>query len=282
MVKNAKTKSSLILISMLIVAIIISGCIGEEPNTKSVANDINTNSNTPASTPVQTVSKDINTLVGDLMSAKQNVRQEAADSLEQLGWDDKSNTGYIYYLMIKKKSDELERMGIDPIVTALKDDVNGIHDKSVAIDVLDKLGWKPRTAVTGSTFDKNSYMTGEGSISVDNGLGWDALVVLSKESNKDDIVRATYVQAKNKWTISQIPDGRYKLYFKLGKDWDNNERKFLIVPGRTKFDDVFVFDTTPDWKGDSYTQAFSVTLHEVSGGNAQTENIDESEFPTVN
>ncbi len=272
-------KKKYIYVQILILAIIVSvsGCVSEDSNTSNMDDDKNADNNVP----VQTAIKDVNTLVSELMSTNPSIRQTAADSLEKLGWNDKNDTNYVYYLIIKKKSDELEKLEIDTIVGALKEDVNGIHDKSMVVEVLNKLGWKPRTVSTGSTFDKNSYRTGEGSIKVDNGLSWDALVVLSKEDNKDDILSATYIQSKRQWTISQIPDGRYKLYFKLGKDWDNDARKFLIVPGRTKFDDVFVFDTTPDWKGDRYSQTFSVTLHAVEGGDARTEYIDESEFPSV-
>lgn len=262
---------------IFITIVFISGCISEESKVED------TRSKKIEAIKAMEDSKDKNatgTLIDALRDPDFSIRQEAANSLDKLSWNDKSNKNYIYFLIMKEKSDELEKSGKESIINALKENDNALYHKStIVVDVLNRLGWEPGRVPTGSTFETNSYRNGEGEIKVKNGVNWDALVILTTENNKENVVSKTYVRSNDSWTISKISDGKYDLYFKLGKGWDHDAKRFLIAYRLVKFEDPFEFDTKPNMFGNSYTQLFEITLYEVVGGNAQTEDVDEGEFP---
>jgi uncharacterized protein YraI len=101
---------------------------------------------------------------------------------------------------------------------------------------------------------------------------------------KDAPVMAAYVRGADEdnkqkgeaVTLTGIPDGVYRLYFAHGKQWNGNEKKFEESVERQRFEDIFKFET----KGGMYT-VWEVTLFPVTGGNATSEQVGESDFPVL-
>ena len=81
--------------------------------------------------------------------------------------------------------------------------------------------------------------------------------------------------------ITRILDGRYKLLFMHGKDWDRINKTFLVNKSYSEFREDFDFTTREVVeRGGTYDEysVYEVTLHPVSGGTAKTDNILASEF----
>ena len=115
---------------------------------------------------------------------------------------------------------------------------------------------------------------GEGELSVENGLDLDAVAILKQFDGDWKI--AVYIQNHDSFTITGIPDSTYDLYFTLGEDWDSEQAKFTRQTSRSRFEELFPFATTAT----TYT-IWSVTLHPVEGGAADTEPVPEDEFPDL-
>jgi HEAT repeat protein len=167
-----------------------------------------------------------------------------------------------------------------PLVKVLREDNDSFSYRSSAIDVLNKVGWKPRTMSTGTRLGGN-YNRGNGELTVENGLSWDAVVVLSKIDNQNNIISSIYINAGDSYTISNIPDGTDTLFFKLGKDFDDKTKEFTITTRYVKFEEPLKFEISTNLWGESFSNTYKVTLYEVVGGNAQTEDIDKNEFPKI-
>ena len=117
---------------------------------------------------------------------------------------------------------------------------------------------------------------GLGELTVENGLDLDAVVVLSSSEEFETPIAAVYVRSEASYTIRGIRDGTYAICFSLGEDWDNDSKKFIRKTQYQRFEDELHFETT----GSMYT-TFKVTLHPVIGGTAETEYLDEDEFPNL-
>lgn len=142
----------------------------------------------------------------------------------------------------------------------------------------------PKTYVSlnnGALLAKNSnYLRGAGKLKIDNGTGSDAIAKLvNLISNKS--IYTVYVKSNSVFTIGNISDGNYKLFFNLGNDWDKTLRAFTANSSYEVFEDSFDFVTTKTDEGDyintQYT-TFNVTLNPVVNGQAKTDNIDPTQF----
>ena len=87
-------------------------------------------------------------------------------------------------------------------------------------------------------------------------------------------VMAAYIRAGDSFTMNDIPDGTYYLYFSTGSDW--NGKAFLTAPTYEKFEDALEFTT-----GFTTYTTYRVTLQPIPGGNAATEGVNESDFPGI-
>jgi endonuclease YncB( thermonuclease family) len=128
--------------------------------------------------------------------------------------------------------------------------------------------WLPRRLATG-VFERLDSGQGMGELTIDNGNEGDAVIVLSQSGKT---VVKTYIRGKDSCTITGIADGTYDVFFTTGTDWDGSV--FTRDADFQKFEDPLEYSTTSS----SYT-TWSLTLHTVIGGTAQTDEVDPNAFP---
>lgn len=113
-----------------------------------------------------------------------------------------------------------------------------------------------------SGFESNKYSpdTRNGQLIVVNGNTENAYVVLTFDNKTR--YQSLFIEAGHSGAITQIPDGPYYLFYKVGNT-------------SNRFDEMLDFHTTSN----EYT-VITVTLNPVAGGTASTSVIDERDFPT--
>lgn len=124
------------------------------------------------------------------------------------------------------------------------------------------------------------YLTGSGELDIDNGTDYDTVVKLVSIS-ADKSIYTAYIKAKNNHKINKILDGRYKLLFMHGRDWDIINKTFMVDKSYSKFKDDFYFTTREVIEYNTIYEEYNtyeVTLHPVYGGTAKTSNISENDF----
>lgn len=115
----------------------------------------------------------------------------------------------------------------------------------------------------------NALGGGYGELTVDNGTPADGVVILTLDEQP---IIAAYVRAGESFTMKDISDGTYYIYFSTGSEW--NGEKFTHTPSYHRFEDTIEFATTAQ----TYS-TWSITLHGVVGGNAAAEEVGADEFP---
>jgi len=110
---------------------------------------------------------------------------------------------------------------------------------------------------------------GLGELFIENGNEVDGVVALMLN---DQPVMAAYIRAGESFRMTGIQDGTYYLYFSTGDQWDGEARKFSGNVSHQRFDQSFLFRNYSTW---------NVTLHAVSNGNATTQPVDPSQFPSL-
>lgn len=131
---------------------------------------------------------------------------------------------------------------------------------------------------------------GRGVMNVKNGNRTDGVVVLTRTSSRRAPVIACYVRGRRSATITGIPDGKYWVYYTLGRDWNTYTDGFFSTGERGVFSDPCAYSTssyTTSWSDSMYryTQGhvrytnWSITLNPVIGGNARTSSVSQNEFP---
>lgn len=119
--------------------------------------------------------------------------------------------------------------------------------------------------------------SGRGRLTIANGRTDDAAAILAVLETGSPIV-AAFIRAGETFTITDIPDGDYALYFSLGDDWHREREEFTTDVRRARFEDTLTFETTRSGTTVTYS-TFEVTLHAVEGGTAATQDVPASEFP---
>ena len=132
--------------------------------------------------------------------------------------------------------------------------------------------------LTGTVIRDTGQRSGLGELSIDNGTQFDGVAVLALSN--DAPVRAVYIRSEESFTLEGIRDGVYYLFFTTGEDWDGDEAAFTKNPRFQRFEDPFDFETTTTGLSSQYT-TWSVTLHPVVGGTADTLRVDPDEFPNL-
>jgi hypothetical protein len=136
------------------------------------------------------------------------------------------------------------------------------------------LDGKPFNSLSnGNQLKRNSTsFDGQGELTITNGTDEDAVVKMVNTVTKIS-VREYYIKSHNGFTIVGIPDGKYNLFFSLGRNWDTTNNKFTTCKSFSKFDDSFEYTTTS-----RQYMTYRVTLNPVSGGTATTSDLNENEF----
>jgi len=119
----------------------------------------------------------------------------------------------------------------------------------------------------------------------------DAVVVLTSTSSRKPLL-AVYVRRKANCTVSGIPNGRYRVYYWIGRDWNRYMHGFLTTDDRGRYDDPLEY-STKSWTS-SWTDAFyrytqqntqyttwTLSLYAVPGGSAGVQQVSEGDFPRV-
>ena len=120
----------------------------------------------------------------------------------------------------------------------------------------------------------NAGPVGPGELTVKNGTDADGVVVVALQNNQT--VMSAYVRTGESFRFAGIADGTYLLFFTKGQNWDVNTRRFTTNQTFNRFTDVFPFATTA-----TTTDAWTVTLYGVAGGNAGSQTVDPGSFPSV-
>lgn len=118
-------------------------------------------------------------------------------------------------------------------------------------------------------FVKKGGTGGVGELEIKNGAGDTTVSLVGKDPKKP--VFTVYVRGKGKFTVEGIKAGTYQVFTASGVDWDAKKKGFTRECGFSKFEDKFKFESS----GTRWT----ITLEQVVGGNADTSDVDPSEFP---
>ena len=132
--------------------------------------------------------------------------------------------------------------------------------------------FRPFTGYT--VLDHRESDQGLGELEASNGLAVDGVILLV-DAAENPLV-AFYIRGGEDYTLTKIPDGNYWLYFSTGEEWIGGENRFTQNVRRQKFEDLFDYYSS----GGNYT-IWSITLHAVAGGSAETETLSEGEFPSL-
>jgi hypothetical protein len=126
----------------------------------------------------------------------------------------------------------------------------------------------------------NKVSGGRGQLTIKNGDDRDAVVVLAKSSSPKKALLAVYLRGHKSKTIKGIKDGKYVVYFSLGKAWDAHSKAFTNSQELRRFQDTMRFKTTRSAYMITYS-IWTVSLHQVAGGNAPTTGVGDGDFPNV-
>lgn len=116
----------------------------------------------------------------------------------------------------------------------------------------------------------SNLQDGQGELLVKNGTEADGLVVLTTLDQKPAV--AAYIRVGDSYRLTDIPDGKYLLFFSQGLVWDETSERFMKDATYQRFTDVFHFSST------GY-RIWEVTLYPVVSGNAASQSVDPEEFP---
>ncbi len=122
-------------------------------------------------------------------------------------------------------------------------------------------------------FDRRTVV-GPGALTIQNGARLDAIVVMTDQQGSPFI--AFYVREGANYTLSKIPDGSYKIFYALGRDWDGDEVSFMTTESYSRLDDTLAFTTTA---GSATT--WSISLGTTAGGIGKSSEIPVNEFPAL-
>ena len=130
------------------------------------------------------------------------------------------------------------------------------------------------------TFLVKKLFGGLGELTVENGLDLDAVIILAGSMGSEIPLMAVYIRSNDSYTLTGIRDGTYIVYFCIGENWDKDSKKFTARTRYERFEDELQFETTETTYSTYYT-TYELTLHPVIGGTAETEYLNEEEFPTI-
>ena len=133
----------------------------------------------------------------------------------------------------------------------------------------------------GNVFERDKYyLSGLGQLKIKNGTSNDAVAKLVNLSTRKSVL-TVYIRRNSNLNLSKIRDGNYRLYFVLGRRYDENQNIFMENCSFSVFEEAFDFNTysynVSDGVETNYS-VFEVTLHPVVGGTARTNSVSKNEF----
>ncbi len=150
---------------------------------------------------------------------------------------------------------------------------------------------KPVRFANGHVIERN-LSSGLGTLLLKNNKNRsDAVVVLTSTSSRKPLL-AVYARGRASCTLSGIPNGKYRVYYWIGRDWNWYMHGFLTTDTRGRYKDLLSYSTkswTSSWSDAFYlytqqnTQytTWTLTLYGVEGGTADTTEVSEKDFPKV-
>jgi len=147
----------------------------------------------------------------------------------------------------------------------------GIDGQEVTLRVV-----QPVRPPTGTYF-LNELSRGEKSrLRLKNQKELDIVVVMCSSQQPNTPLAAIYVRSSESHTVMKVPEATYVLYYILGQDWDEEEKKFLEEVGHFRFSDEFRFSESSS----KYT-IWTITFGVVKGEGAPVRTVNEDEFPRL-
>jgi hypothetical protein len=126
-------------------------------------------------------------------------------------------------------------------------------------------------------FVRPGSRTGRGELTIDNSGDRDYVITLALGKRP---ALSVYVRKGSKDKVTGIRDGTYQIFSTTGVDWDPKSRAFTRDCTFERFEDSFKFATTQTATRTEWT-TWEITLEPVAGGNAQTREVDPSDFPVA-
>jgi len=136
-------------------------------------------------------------------------------------------------------------------------------------------GQKAGSRLPNGKYIRDGSRGGRAELAIENGGPADAVVTLAK-GGKPAI--SVYVRKDRTYTVKDVSDGSYAVFFTSGADWDGTARAFGRNCAFQRHENPLKFRTTRDAYG-IYWQNFRITLHPVIGGTARTEDVNPDDFP---
>jgi hypothetical protein len=133
---------------------------------------------------------------------------------------------------------------------------------------------EPIALANGARLEPDVGLTGEGTLTVDNGTSDDATVELVN-INTDESSRYAYIQAHRKLTLKGIEAGAYHLMFSSGTNWAGDD--FTCSPSYSEFEKELVYAESVVGNRHRFHE-MSVTLHTVPQGNVEIKTISRADF----
>lgn len=121
--------------------------------------------------------------------------------------------------------------------------------------------------------------SGNATLTIENGGSTDAIVCLYNV-DEDRTIRNEYVRINSTFKMTNIPQGNYRIRVFYGNDWNPNFHNNCGSNGNFE-SDISISEFDGDQFFQDNSEGFStnrITLHSVSGGNASTTNLDQSQF----
>ena len=131
----------------------------------------------------------------------------------------------------------------------------------------------------GKVFLRNKkYFSGLGELTIQNGIDNDAVLKLVPDVLNKSVL-TIYIRRNSNFTIKRIKDGDYKLFFVVGKHYNEDSSIFLQDCSFSEFKDDFSFIEIKDYEENKTEYSiFEITLYPVAGGTAKTDVIDKKKF----
>jgi hypothetical protein len=140
---------------------------------------------------------------------------------------------------------------------------------------LPSAGERPGKRPSNGAFIRSGTRNGRGTLTIDNGGSTDALVT-ARKGNRTAF--SLYVHAGRKTTVRSISDGSYTIYYSNGSDFDRKTRAFTRDCAFRRFEQALAYRTNVTAAQITWS-TWTLTLHDVAGGNARTSAVDPGQFP---